>query len=154
MVSGSATLRQMHEPSMFLRCMARFAQKAPLLAPLSRPPWRIALSHAPSLDFLMRASLAIRPARPFWCGLQLLRAHSRCQGTLRCNAQTMARIPPSPAESGFRIVVRGSVTLRQMNEPSMFLRCMARFAQKAHPSCTCLGPRSALRSATHHHKIF
>ena len=154
MVSGSATLRQMHEPSMFLRCMARFAQKAPLLAPLSRPPWRIALSHAPSLDFLMRASLAIRPARPFWCGLQLLRAHSRCQGTLRCNAQTMARIPPSPAESGFRIVVRGSARLRQMNEPSMFLRCMARFAQKAHPSCTCLGPRSALRSATHHHKIF
>jgi hypothetical protein len=90
---------------MSLRCMARFAQKALRLAPLSRPPWRIALSHAPSLDFLMRASLATHRARPFWCGLRELRAHSRCQGTLRWNALTIAIVKSGGMRSRRRLLL-------------------------------------------------
>jgi len=132
--------------------------KAPHLAPLSRAPQRNTLSYAPSLCFLMRASLATHRGRPLRCEAKrkVLRAHSRFERTLRLDPQAMARIPLSrtrPAGSTFRLVVSGSAKLRQMHEPSMFLRCMARFAQKAPLSRTsvsasaarCAQPRTIIR---------
>jgi len=95
----------------------------------------------------MRASLATHRERPLRCEARVLRAHSQCQGTLRFDPQAMSRTPSSrtrPAGSGFRLinprVVSRYATLRQMHEPSMFLRCMARFAKKRHFSHLCLGP--------------